>query len=124
MAKSKNLVFKDSGEGNPSDSLQFAKDHLEDLSQATFIKAVQNSVASSREWGQFNVRFTTPLGQEFHFSGLNIGYKGSGPQTFIKVMKLINWTINPDVVFINSELQIARELPSDKKKKPKKKEGE
>lgn len=115
MSKGKKQVYRDAGAGDSTHSLEFAQLHLEELSMATSITAYSKNVAPSAEWDMYNVRFATPLGQEFQFSGLNIGYKGTGPQTFVKVLKLIGWNINKDVLFQNEELQIVRELPPPKK---------
>lgn len=111
VAKSKKQIFRDEGEGETTLSLEFAKQHLEELSESTVLQA-QFKTDAKGDWQEYNVRFYTPLGQEFWFSGLNCGYRGHGPRTLIKILKLIKWTINQEVVFQNEKLQVARELPS------------
>lgn len=111
MAKQKKQIYKDGGEGDPTLSLEFAKEHLEELKEATVLQA-QFKADAAGDWQEYNVRFFTALGQEFLFSGLNVGYRGHGPKTLIKVLKLIKWTINQEVVFQNQKLQVARELPN------------
>lgn len=111
MAKSKKQIYKDGGLGDPTLSLEFAAQHLEELSESTVLQA-QVKADATKDWQEYNVRFSTPLGQEFWFSGLNLGYKGSGPRALVKILKLIGWTVNDDVIYINEKLQIARELPS------------
>lgn len=111
VAKSKKQVSKDGGEGDPTLSLEFAKQYVEELSDATVLQA-QFKADAQGDWQEYNVRLYTALGQEFWFSGLNCGYKGHGPRTLVKILKLINWTINQEVVFQNEKLQVARELPT------------
>lgn len=108
--KNKNEILKDEAEGFSEASLTFAKFHKKALSLATTLEA-KFKADGEGDWNEYNVRFYNPLGQEFWFSGLNCGYKGSGPQALVKVLKLIKWKVNPDLVFINEELQIAREVP-------------
>lgn len=112
----KKAIFKDDGLGDSFSSLEYAKAHLDDLSEATTVKAEIKADAKG-EWATYNVRFGTPLGQEFWFSGLNIGYRGTGPRTLVKVLKLINWEVNDEIIFINEKLEIARELPPKKEEK-------
>lgn len=109
MAKNKKQVYKDGGGGDPAASLEFAKEHLVELKASTVLQA-QLKADAKGDWQEYNVRLYSPLGHEFWFSGLNCGYKGAGPRTLAKVLKLIDWNLNLEVIFINEKLQIAREL--------------
>lgn len=112
----KRTYYKDLGEGDSNASLEFAKLHLDNLKMATSLVA-QFKADATGDWVTYNVRFANDLKQEFHFSGLNVGYRGQGPRTLVKVLKLIGWQVNDEIIFINDKLQIARELPPNKEDK-------
>lgn len=120
MPKPNKMIYKDDGEGYSEASLEFAKDHLKDLSQSVTLSAKFKADAKG-DWSEFNTRFFTLLGDEIWLSGCNVGYKGQGPRTLVKILKLINWNLNEDVVYINNELQVTRELPPEEEKEDNKK---
>jgi hypothetical protein len=108
-------IYKDLGEGYSSSSLDFAKNYVDQLKNATTVESIFKSDGRG-DWATYNTRFTTPFGQEFWFSGLNCGYGGEGPRTLVKILKLIGWTVNPEVIYNedNKHLKIARDLPPQK----------
>lgn len=117
--KPKKTVHKDAGEGDTTHSAAFARQHKEQLKTAVRLKAYFNQAATGT-WSKYNVRFFTADNSEFWFSGFNISYKGAGPTQLVKFLKEIHWDINPEVLFINEELEITR-LPKSNPNGPKKK---
>lgn len=115
----KKQIYRDSGLGDPEESLLFAQQNQLQLKTAIKLKACFNGTAINREWGTYNVRFTLQNGSEVQFSGFNVGYKGSGPQALIKALQLIKWSINKEVIYINESLEITREISNTKPKKKK-----
>jgi hypothetical protein len=111
----KNDIFKDAGEGDSPSSFNFAQNYIDQLKNVTTLEVVFKSDAKG-EWSTYNTRFTTPLGQEFWFSGLNCGYGGEGPRTLVKILKLIGWVVNSEFIYSkdNMHIKIARDLPPQK----------
>lgn len=108
-------IIKDTGAEDPSLSLLFAQEHTAELEKAVLLQAHFKTAGPTAEWNTYNVRFTTSDKVQLWFSGLNINYRGNGPQTLLKILKLSGWNINKDLVYINEHLKVARKLPDSEK---------